>query len=423
MKFKKFRKRCQENFKTLLHEVKYLCVPFLTFFILATLLLKALHFIPQAFFYEIKNLATEDIDLNDIYYFSNKNDAKKSVVIVNIGSVPKDSIRSKLVALLPKLIDAPTRSIGIDLSFVEAKNKDTDKSLLQFLQNKKVITGFEKDMEPFFKENTQLGCTNLPTKEDMTVREYYNYCKVNNFSNHQKDTVINSFARKLVFPNESIDTTKIKAVSYIKYQSIENGFYNYFDSKEELYEKFNFPCIEANDVLNNRKGVAALLKDKIVIIGWVGNDYMSNPNDITDKHRVPVDFKLFNRLPIMPGTLIHANAVEMHLKHDSIQKIEGWKHYFLLLLLLFIYFYVFALFEKPLSKYFGLNFILEILFLIFSAYLLVGFSIAMMGWGWHFKIGQLFIYVALLIEFKAFNHEFEKYFHKISAKFKSYLNS
>lgn len=423
MNFKQIRKSCYRYFSNLLKKVKHFLIPFFTFFILATLLVVALHSIPIAYIYEIKNHATEDIDLNDIYYFSNKNDETKKVVIINIGSVPKEAIRSELVTLLPKLIDAPTRSIGIDLSFVEAKNKDTDKKLLQLLQNKKVITGFEKDEEPFFKENTHLGCTNLPTKENMTVREYYNFCKVTNFSNHKKDTVITSFARKLAFPKEIIDTAKVKAVSYIKYQSIENGFYNYFDSKEELYEDFNFPCIEAKDVLNNRKGVAALLKDKIVIIGWVGSEYMSNPNDRTDKHRVPVDFKLFNRKPIMPGTLIHANAVQMLLNEDSIQKIEGWKHYFLLLFLLFIYFYIFALFEKPLTKYFALNFILEIVFLIFSAYLLVGFSIAMMGWGWHFKIGQLFIYVALLIEFKAFNHEFENYWHKISAKFKSYLNS
>ena len=80
-----------------------------------------------------EHLATEDVQFNDIYYSTNKNKInhieEKQVVLINAGSINKDSdFRKNLAFLINKVADCKPKTIGLDYSFGYATEHD---SLLQ----------------------------------------------------------------------------------------------------------------------------------------------------------------------------------------------------------------------------------------------------------------------------------------------------
>ena len=80
-----------------------------------------------------EHLATEDVQFNDIYYSTNKNKInhieEKQVVLINAGSINKDSeFRKNLAFLINKVADCKPKTIGLDFYFDHTTEHD---SLLQ----------------------------------------------------------------------------------------------------------------------------------------------------------------------------------------------------------------------------------------------------------------------------------------------------
>ncbi len=420
---------------------------FFVFMVFVQLFELALHHLPTEL-YRIKEEAATDIDFSDIYYQVYRKEKMKvdtpGIVLVNTGSVSKKFNRHVLNNIMEKIAGCKPRAIGIDMIFEDtAKEKEEIKKLDSFIKKKNIVIGADFETSSLFKSDSNgivnFGYINLPGEEGKTVRNYHNYfykdstkSKDSLYPNTDKDTkkdTIISFARKLYDISKAIktNTTKLPETFLLKYSSLEAGCYdinNPFIRKEDTM--YNFPAIEATALLlQNEDELKKMFDDKIVIIGWLGNDSMGNLYDIQDRHRVPVDFHLFNRLPTMPGAAIHANALRQMLNGKKLKEVHPIVFYSILGVIVFIYLFIFLIALERIRPI-GLRLMLEILFLLLAAFFIIWLSAALMTVSYYINAGKILLYIALLIEFKMFACQFEDYLekrkHSITVKTKHYIN-
>jgi CHASE2 domain-containing sensor protein len=353
--------------------------------------------------FNIDSLATEDIQLNDIYYSINHkfnpDEIQKDIVLVNTGSIENDeNFRTNLALLIDQINEYGPKNIGVDIVFEVEKDNFNDSILKETIARNNVVTAYDfKQKHKNLFQNQNIGVVNFPARINETIRQYYNYVLVG------KDT-IPSFACALIknYPNQDIE--------YIKYSSKYSGFYNFLD-ENSIANANNFPAIEARDFLDdaNTGKISDLLKDKYVIIGHLGADSMHNANDFEDKFKVPTDSILFNRIPIMPGCVIHANAAQMHLNNEHILSFDGWPFEVLSALILFGYLFIFFTIKQKskLSKIYNVIIIIaSTLILIFIA------NVYLMDIGVYVIIGGLYAQIALIEGFIDIEEEFHTIFNK-----------
>jgi len=347
--------------------------------------------------------ATEDVQFNDIYYATKKNQnillQDKAVVLINTGSIPNDSMfRKKLAELINKVADNNPKAIGLDFYFPVPKNKINDSLLKNAIIKNNVLTAVDAEL----KHNnifisSRKGLVNFPIKTGETIREYYNYKVI------EQDTIL-SFAAALT------NTKSKNKINYLKYSTEQNGFYDILNENDTI-NPANFPAIEASDLLldKNENQIKKLIINKIVIIGHLGSEYMGNPNDVEDKFRVPTDKSLFNRNLTMPGAVVHANAVQMMLNKDEMNAFEGWKYEIITSILLFGFLFLFYYIHH---KYY-LSKLINILIILGSTIpIILICCVYLMDLGIYYKIGTLFMQIAFLEEFIDIAEGFKRKFNK-----------
>ena len=163
-----------KKFKTLL----FIFIAFKLTVLIAYLTYEKLHV--QLIHFE--HLATEDVQFNDIYYSTNKNknshNEEKEVVLINAGSITKDTaFRKNLAFLINKVAEYQPKTIGLDFYFDRSTTHD---SLLQqvITKNNVVIAIDGKGKHKNIFTSSKKGVINFPIKKGETVREYYNYMKI-----------------------------------------------------------------------------------------------------------------------------------------------------------------------------------------------------------------------------------------------------
>lgn len=346
-----------------------------------------------------EHIATEDIQFNDIYYSSKINDKieKKDVILINAGSIVKDDLyRTQLASLIKKVSQFSPKRIGLD--FVFEKSMDNDSLLQNAITENNVILA--NDIKGKYKNiftSKEIGIVNFPIKEGETVREYYNYVENNNVKTP-------SFAALLAGVNRH------DSYEYLKYSSDYKGFYDILDKNQKI-EIRNFPAIEAFAILNDLESdqIKEILKNKIVIIGHLGEGNMDNKFDVEDKFRVPNNSALFNRDLTMPGCVIHANAVQMMIDKDEVFAIEGWVYELICSFILFGFLFLFYTIHHK----FYLGKLINILIILGSTIPIILIScVYLMELNIYFKIGSLFMQIAFLEEFLDIADGFKKKFSK-----------
>ena len=348
--------------------------------------------------FHFEELATDDINFNDIYYSTNKNknshNEEKDVVLINTGSIPKDTaFRKNLAFLINKVADYHPKIIGLDFYFDHATEHDS--LLQQIITKDNVVIAIDgKGNHKNIFTSSKTGVINFPIKTGETVREYYNYMKIagNNTPS---------------FANVLSGVEKEDSVAYLKYCTDSKGFYNIF-KKSNIQ---NFPAIEAIAILNSMDTALfrEYIKNKIVIISHLGADNMENEFDVEDKHKVPTDTSLFNRNLTMPGAVIHANAIQMLINKDEMFVVEGWFCELITSLILFGYLFLFYTIHH---KY-KLGKLFNILIILASTIILIFFTcIYLMDLGIYFKIGSLLVQIAFLEEFIDLSDSFKSIFTK-----------
>jgi hypothetical protein len=297
--------------------------------------------------FEIQNLGSKDFSFNDMYYRVEskegleKNEhftAKKSVVLVNSGSLDREKFREQLSMVIHQIEAFEPSVVGVDHMF--AKKSEVPDSATQLLtfsleSYPNIVTASppKPKQKDFLRIQTQQGDVEFPVVHH-SIRYYQDgpqtfgskICKIATGRDDRKDEADGKFP--------------------IHYASIQNGIVHWQEAENSLYD-INFKYLEASELFdsNNREGLKNLLRNKIVLVGHLGTTEATNLFDSEDKHPVPVDTsEVANRERIMAGVVIHANAIENILHpNQAFFEWKGWSLWifteaFFLAYLLFIMF-------------------------------------------------------------------------------------
>lgn len=382
--------------------IKQIFIIFFSFKILILLIGFLYHNLPLQLLH-FEHLATEDIQFNDIYYatkqYKNSEFKSKEVVLINTGSLANDDLfRKNLAELIDKVTLCKPKAIGLDVYFPIPKNPVNDSLLKDAIIRNNIVTVIDaKENKKSIFLSDKKGLINFPGKKNETVREYYNYKIINN------DT-IHSFAA-ILSKSTSKDT-----LSYLKYSTEKTGFYNILNKNEKI-NPVNFPAIEAIDFFNesHQNELNQIIKNKIVIIGHLGSGNMHNPFDTEDKFRVPTDKSLFNRNLTMPGSVIHANAVQMMLNKEKMISIDGWSYELITSIILLIYLCLFYYIHHK----FHLSKLINVILILASTFPIVYICcVYLMDMGIYYKVGGIFGLIIFLEEFIEIYEGFMNKFNK-----------
>ena len=360
------------------------------------------HVLSSQTFLQVFNLnqnLTSDIHLNDIYYrkHSASGDSymkdEKKVILVNIQEIPFSvEGREMYVKLLNKLIDYNSAAIGVDITFSK-----TQKDVFQSVKNnpKIIFANENSSSEISFPNNGDILFPKIGGQVQHSIRYYKN------------DE--NSFGAKLVkAANFKLKTRIGDSENFIiHYNSPHDGLCHVTDDDPNYDKKYQF--LNANEVLEDSMNIFKFdFEGKIVIIGYLGDRSHSNADfDIEDKKQVPVDTtNMVNRMPVMFGAVVHANAISTILDdrlHFYI--VSDGTILFVNLIIFAIYLYI--LLFKNLGKLLNLVILflltIPILFLIFY----------LMEYGIYYQFGGTLLALLIIEEFYEIIEPFEhKYLNK-----------
>ena len=250
----------------------------------------------------------KDFSFLDVYYaeqFEESTSISEDIVLVNIENHGRDGIAMLLEAVLKE----DPKVVGFDVILRKHKTHNKADSLLRtLLKKKKVINAFEIDNDGLIIENESFFNT---TKEPAFTN--FNFIKDND--------VIREFRGKKVINNkERLSFATMIAKHYLKKKSWKK--YDYDKKLEDLqYIKYHgnvdkFPVLTLKDfLLSDSK---RFIKDKIVIMGYLGASETDTQNDINDKFWTPLNNRMAGKSDRdMYGAVVHANIVRMLIKKTT----------------------------------------------------------------------------------------------------------
>jgi CHASE2 domain-containing sensor protein len=343
--------------------------------------------------FEIQNLGSKDFSFNDMYYrvklkegleYSPHFSKKKTVVLINSGSLDRENFRYALSRVLYRLERFEPLAIGIDHTFSK-KSAQADSSTHQLKEaitttSNLVLAKIPSESQSSIQFNRPLGEVELPVVH-FSIRYY-------------KDGP-QTFASKLgeAAGFEKDDYNESDGKFPIHYSSVQNGLVHWLNMENHLYD-INFKYVEAPELFDTSqfKALKKILRNKIVIIGHLGSPDAFNLFDVEDKHPVPVDTNnVANRERIMPGAVIHANALE-NIIHPK-NKFSEWKGLTLLLLteLVFLLYLIFIMFTE-----FGKLF--NVLLLAIISFPLIYLVLFMMEGGVYVTLGVTLLQLLMVEE-------------------------
>lgn len=87
-----------------------------------------------------------------------------------------------------------------------------------------------------------------------------------------------------------------------------------------------YPVLDWEQVLDTSQFMSGMIKDKIVIMGFLGSDLRDTSWD--DKFFTPLNKIYAGRArPDMYGIVVHSNAVSMILSEDYVNQLHDWQEY------------------------------------------------------------------------------------------------
>ena len=184
--------------------------------------------------FDIQQLTNQDVELNDIYYHIRKKESiaeHDGIVLVNIGSIPAETRRSKMISLLQVLKEYEVKQIGIDISYEgDSLNPAQADSLRLQIQNSGAIVGIYPQQEDYlgepFGETRNMGLINFPDPDKCSKRRYYNH-------DDFKGVEMPSMARKIYDKIRLVDDNShgyfknVDKEFKLRYQCLGNGYYDY----------------------------------------------------------------------------------------------------------------------------------------------------------------------------------------------------
>lgn len=280
-----------------------------------------------------------DFKLTDIVFskLRETKDGDNRITLVNIGGS-----RAEIAKQIEIINQYHPKVIGIDAFFRAPKDRESDSALVQAFSkvknlvlvceliddpDKNVVAGiklshpmFMKYAHAGFADMISEGMNKFRTSRDCVPKDAY------------ADSIVYSFPTQLAALYDKNAVSKYlerkKDTEIINFQGNVNA-------SGAQNAKITFSAIEVNQVLNGEFDGEEVFKDKIVIMGFMGDE--NSENEYLDRFFTPLnDDYVGKALPDMYGVVVHANIVSMILKGDFINEMPEALNLFLSLVLIFL---------------------------------------------------------------------------------------
>lgn len=277
------------------------------------------------------NKTIRDYEVTDIVYSRLRDDhinLDNRIVLVNTGKPDRDTMRM----VIDRIIDAGAKVIAVDVLFDGRKNPRTD-SLLRaaLIRKENVVLAMEldaySDSDGVFKMQT--GCDTF----------FCNYLRSGfiNFISRDSNSTIRYFTpREMTTDGECLSFATETAKLYDP-PAVER-LLKRRNKVEEIFYTENgdqFIQYETKDILNASTDLGPLLRDKIVMLGFLGTYDWDKP--MLDRHYTPLNKRYTGRnAPDMYGMVIHANIIQMILNGTYVRELSVLAN--ILLTFIFCYF-------------------------------------------------------------------------------------
>jgi CHASE2 domain-containing sensor protein len=168
------------------------------------------------------------------------------------------------------------------------------------------------------------------------------------------------------------DSSKVaKLLAREKYSEVINYRGNIVDWFGASTYAGRYAVLDVDQALDTTMFVPAMLKDKIVIMGFLGEDLTDTSWD--DKFFTPLNKNYAGKSrPDMYGVVVHANIVSMILAEDYIDELAVWQEYLIAFLLVFINVALFSIIMRRVPIWFdSLSLLAQLIQVVILSYLMV----------------------------------------------------
>lgn len=296
----------------------------------------------------------EDTELTDYAFSRLRADdppIDTNIIIVNTGLLSREMVGRQieiLSALEPKVIavdvifscdNRPRDSVNCPEAYdtlgnqilgnaiKNAKNVIMANKLLQSKALRLDENPYEYDSlehtDPELRINAYEGFVNLLTnadhQEDLKINREFNPYK---FVNGERQLAFSVMASMLF---DSVKTKRFlernKEVEIVNYRG------NIVDWHGASTYPGRYIVLDVEQALDTSMFVKGMIKDKIILMGFLGKDLRDTSWD--DKFFTPLNEKFGGRArPDMYGVVVHANIISMIMNEDYVEELAEWQKYF-----------------------------------------------------------------------------------------------
>ncbi len=300
-----------------------------------------------------------------------------NIVLVNIGPLNRMGI-----ANLVEIVNSYNpRVIGIDSFFRNPKDKDGDSALSEAFSKVKnlVIVSEAVHLDNDFNFDTMLYSNEMFSKYALSSfaniitddKSGFRVVRSVSPSEYVKDSLCLFFA---------VEVAKQVVPKKVKKFLDRNNEFEYVNYKRNIYDG-KYKALDY-EVLQENKEDLSFLKDKIVLMGFLGPDIHTMVFE--DIFFTPMnEHYLGKAIPDMYGVIIHANVISMIMEEDYISTTQSW----LKILITFIVIYLnMALFYYISVRFEDVYEMANLFITMFELFLLFSVMIYVFHW-FSFDIG------------------------------------
>jgi CHASE2 domain-containing sensor protein len=332
--------------------------------------------------------ALGDMEFTDIAFSQIREDPEidTNIVIVNIGELPRGGIGQQIMTLnhfKPKVIaldiifsceyrDSISCPGAYDtlgtMIFGEAVRQAEGKMVMahklwqkQYTPDNEIYDSLEHSDDPL-REGAFEGFVNLDTDAD--TQEDLKICRSFNPSMDVNGNQELAFSVKIAMLYDSNATKEFLSRGNVKETINYRG--NIVDWHGASSYAGRYSVLDWDQALDTSSFVSGMIKDKIVILGFLGEDLRDTSWE--DKFITPLNKNYAGKTrPDMYGVVVHANAVSMILNKDYVDVLKVWQQYAIAIIICFLNVALFSLIHHRIPKWFD---ILTILLQLFQIVLL-----------------------------------------------------
>ena len=338
--------------------------------------------------------ALGDLELTDYVFSSLREtpDVEENVVVVNIGYLTRREIAEQIQVISkykPKVIGIdsffdcwtglrdtvncpPLRDQFGNLLLANAIEEAGNVILVSSVQQRDTtldaftFDSLRRSDDMYLSAAYRDGYANLET--DAAYQDDAKTCRKFNPRIKVNDKFHYAFAVELARAFDSVRTEKF--LQRDVYSEVINYRGNVFD----IHGMTNYPQMFYTldiDQVKNEEFVSEMIKDKIVIMGFLGErmDVMS----WEDKFYTPLNKKLAGKAnPDMFGVVVHANIISMILREDYVEQMANWQEILMAVVLCLLNVALFSLINTKLPLYYdGITKLLQLIQLLLYSALMV----------------------------------------------------